>query len=87
VVLLRLVRPWTGPTAMLSLAAITDPAVEGAQVRVGGFGTTERRAPLDPMTPLERFERADGNGELFAGSARLLEATVETITTANCAAR
>jgi secreted trypsin-like serine protease len=81
--LVRLARPWRGPTAVLSLGSASDPDA-GTQVRVAGFGKTER----DPdKSSLERFETRDGRGEFFAGSSRLLEAAVETIATASCRKR
>lgn len=83
VALLRLARPWRGPTAVLSLTSGSDPE-PGAQVRVAGFGKTER----DPNKPsLERFEMRDGKAEFFAGSNRLQEAAVETVATASCRKR
>lgn len=83
IALLRLARPWTGPVAPLSLSGATDPVTPpGAQVRTAGFGKI-----VHNNAPPDRFERADGQGELFAGSARLLETAVETIATPRCAAR
>ena len=82
VALLRLARPWTGAPMELSLLAATDPATPpGTQVRVAGYGTTEHNK--DKVEP-DRFDRADGKGELFAGSAILLETAIETIATPKC---
>jgi hypothetical protein len=67
----------------LSLSSSTDPAPV-AQVRVAGFGTTEHNMNNDE---LDHFDQADGQGELFAGSARLLEAAVETIPTPQCSSQ
>ena len=83
IALLRLAKPWRGPTAALSLAASTDPSLI-AQARVGGYGTTEHNMH---NVDLDRFDRADGQGELFAGSARLLETAIETIATSRCASQ
>src|SRR5262245_39883993 len=67
VALVRLARPWRGPFAVLSLAGGSDPDA-GVQVRVAGFGKTER----DPKTePLQRFEQPETKAEFFAGSSRL----------------
>jgi secreted trypsin-like serine protease len=82
IALVRLARPWAGPVATLSLSEATDPQA-GAQVRVAGFGKTERNMST---AALDRFPRADG-GEVFAGSAHLLETAVETIATAKCVGR
>jgi hypothetical protein len=83
IALIRLARPWTGPVADLSLAEATDPATPpGAQVRVAGFGTTEQNMESGAA----RFERADGQGELFAGSALLRETAIEAIAPQTCAA-
>ena len=85
VALLRLARPWSGKVMELSLAAATDPASPaGTQVRVAGFGTTEHNK--DNAT-LDRFARADGQGEVFAGSVKLLEAAIETVATPMCIQR
>ncbi len=85
IALIRLARPWTGPLAQLSLSDGADPVTPpGVQVRTAGFGITEHNKNAGR---LDRFERADGLGELFAGSARLLETAVETIATFRCAAR
>ena len=85
IALVRLARPWGGELSELSLSADVDPVTPpGAQVRVAGFGKTEHSYK---KTKLDRFERSDGKGELFAGSSRLLETAVETIATPRCAAR
>jgi len=85
VALLRLARPWSGRPMPLSLAKATDPATPpGTQVRVAGYGTTEHSA--DNTAP-DRFDRADGKGELLAGSALLLETAVETVATPKCKRR
>ena len=85
IALVRLARPWTGRTAELSLATATDPAkAAGVQVRTAGFGKTQHNKDKDPP---DRFDRADKSGELFAGSARLLEAAVETIAPGKCKSR
>jgi secreted trypsin-like serine protease len=83
VALVRLARPWRGPFAVLSLAGGSDPDA-GAQVRVAGFGKTER----DPKTdPLQRFEQPETKAEFFAGSSRLQETAIETIATNSCRQR
>jgi len=83
IALLQLVKPWRGPTALLSLATSTDPS-SIAQVRVAGYGTTEHNMQ---NVDLDRFDRGDGQGELFAGSAHLLETAIETIVTSHCASQ
>ena len=82
--LLHLARSWTGAMANLSLSADADPAASNTQVRVAGFGTTEHNKD---NANLDRFARADGKGELFAGSPHLLETAVETVATPRCAKR
>jgi secreted trypsin-like serine protease len=85
IALLYLARPWSGSKAELSLSAASDPSqTTGIQVRVAGFGSTEQNKNSDKP---DRFVRADGKGELFAGSARLLETAVTTIETGQCAKR
>ncbi len=85
IALLKLVRPWQGPIATLSLGSATDPAPNSdTQVRVAGFGLTEKNTGAQA---LDRFSRADGRGELYAGSARLLETTVHTINPQRCQSR
>ena len=82
IALVRLARPWTGPVAELSLAMAADPtAASGVQVRVAGFGKTEHNMHKNN---LDRFKRADGQGDVLAGSPRLLESAVETIATTVC---
>ncbi|MFZ4808100.1 MAG: trypsin-like serine protease [Hyphomicrobiaceae bacterium] len=81
VALLKLDRDWRGPKARLSLAAATDPASAGTQVRVAGFGYTGHRAGM------KRFQRSDGPGEVFAGSRTLLETSVPTVATSTCKQR
>ena len=84
IALMQLSRPWTGQVAELALLPAADPSTPGVQVRVAGFGKTGRNYK---RRDLDRFERADRTGELFAGSPRLLETSVETIAEAQCAAR
>ncbi|MGC1587095.1 MAG: trypsin-like serine protease, partial [Rhodomicrobium sp.] len=85
IALVHLERPWTGAIAELSLAAATDPATPpGVQVRVAGYGTTE---DSEDQETAGRFIRADGKGELLAGSALLRETAIETIPAQRCAAR
>ncbi len=82
--LIRLDRPWPGKTAQLPLSPAADPPTAASvPVRVAGFGKTENnlRSRLDPIA------RADGKGEIFAGSAKLLETAVATVETAQCAQR
>jgi len=81
IALIKLGRPWRGQISRLSLSASTDPdPLLGAQVRVAGFGFTKTQT-------LQRFPRADGRGELFAGSALLLETAVESIRPKECKGR
>ena len=85
IALIHLDRPWAGPIAELSLTEATDPLMPpGVQVRVAGYGTTEHSPDQEVA---ERFTRADGKGELLAGSALLRETAIETIPTQRCAAR
>jgi secreted trypsin-like serine protease len=84
IALVRLSRPWKGPIMELSLVAATDPAAARVQVRVAGFGTTENNYY---KRSLDNYPRADGRGELFAGSAVLLETAVETVATPVCKQR
>ena len=81
IALVHLNRSWTGPIAELPLTEAADPP-PGAQVRVAGFGVTV----FHDAARAERFVRADGEGELFAGSAILREAAVEAVATARCSA-
>lgn len=83
IALLKLAKPMPGPYASL----ILDPALlpgPGRQVRVAGFGKTELNMH---KRKLDRFARKDGKGELFAGSARLLETAVERVGDQACQAR
>ena len=85
IAVVRLARPWTGSIAELALSASAEPsALGGVQVRVAGFGKTERNKT---KKQLDRFLRTDGQGELFAGSWRLLETAVETIAPERCKTR
>lgn len=85
IALVRLSRPWAGPIAILSLTETTDPLdTINSQVRVAGFGITEHNLSKQEI---ERFDLANGEGELFAGSAMLLESTVETIARLQCSSR
>ena len=73
IALLKLGRPWRGQISRISLSGTTDPSpTASAQVRVAGFGYTKQQQ-------LNRFSRSDGRGELYAGSATLLETAVETV--------
>ncbi|MDZ4841333.1 MAG: trypsin-like serine protease [Hyphomicrobium aestuarii] len=72
IALLKLARPLPGPYASLLLDPASLPP-PGRQVRVAGFGTTENAGKLS------LYARKDGKGELFAGSARLLETAVSRI--------
>ena len=85
IALVQLARSWSGPLAKLSLSSAADPPAQSStQVRVSGFGTTESNMKTGQ---LDRFNRADGTGELFAGSPVLLETAVETIMTPRCKSR
>lgn len=85
VALIKLARPWLGAVATLSLARESDPDVSpSVQVRVAGFGRTEQNKDIQALS---RFQDRNGNGELFAGSSRLLETAIGTIATSTCAAR
>ena len=81
IALLKLGRPWRGQISRISLSGTTDPNPTGsAQVRVAGFGYTKAQQ-------LNRFSRSDGRGELYAGSATLLETAVETVAQTRCKGR
>ncbi len=81
IALIKLGRPWRGQLSRLSLSATTDPEPSSsAQVRVAGFGYTKQQQ-------LQRFGRSDGRGELYAGSAVLLETAVEAIRQNKCKGR
>ncbi|MFY0614453.1 MAG: trypsin-like serine protease [Hyphomicrobiaceae bacterium] len=85
IALLKLARRWTGPVANLSLAVGSDPVTPpSVQVRAAGFGKTEFNKD---KLKLDRFLHKDGAGKIFAGSSRLLEVAVGTISTTACAAR
>jgi secreted trypsin-like serine protease len=82
IALVKLSRLYSGPFAELSLAEATDPKEPSStQVRVAGFGKTEFSAFKSQG---DHFVRKDGQGELFAGSSRLLETAIETVSTAQC---
>ncbi|MEO1609897.1 MAG: trypsin-like serine protease [Pseudomonadota bacterium] len=80
IALLELAEPWQGPLARLSLAPETDPA-DDTRVRVAGFGYTESTM----KSGSKRYNARDG-GEIYAGSARLLQAGIGVIPTPDCAA-
>lgn len=85
IALVRLAEPWTGRVAELSLSTATDPPLDAAvQVRTAGFGKTQHNKMKHV---LDRFDRADLSGELFAGSKELLEASIETVAPKTCASR
>jgi secreted trypsin-like serine protease len=80
IALVRLDRPWSGASARLSLSLSADPATPPtAQVRVAGFGSVGTS-----WTELKSFSRTDGQGQVEAGSATLLETAIETIATDRC---
>lgn len=82
IALVRLARPWTGEVARLSLSADSDPSVTTtSQVRVAGFGRTQKNVGNEL---LDRFERADRQGRLFAGSSILLETAIQTLPAEQC---
>lgn len=84
IALIRLARPWNGSKMELSLVGATDPAQAREPVRIAGFGTTEHNKH---RRDLDRHVRADGRGELFAGSPVLLETAVETVAPSVCKKR
>lgn len=85
IALLKLARVWNGPIAQLSLSASTDPIPPPiTQVRVAGFGTTEHNFW---ERKVHRFKPADGQSDVFAGSSRLLETAVETVSISQCQSR
>jgi len=78
IALLELTQPWSGPIAKLSLNTNTDPA-DGARVRVAGFGYTE----FTMKSGLSRYSTRAG-ADIFAGSDRLLQASLGVIPTPDC---
>jgi secreted trypsin-like serine protease len=83
IALVELASDWTGPMAELALVNAAVPPA-GSQVRVAGFGKTETN---QHNLKLDRFDRADKTGELFAGSSILRQAAVEMIAQPKCAQR
>lgn len=84
IALLRIERRWAGSTASLSLNPATDPADSvPTQVSVAGFGKTEHNKDKDG---LERFVRADGRGEFFSASDKLLQTSMQSFPTPSCKA-
>jgi hypothetical protein len=82
IALVRLARAWGGPVATLSLSPAGDPVTPPArQVRIAGFGHTGRIA-----SQRNRVRLREGQGEVYAGSMRLLETAVETVAPLTCAA-
>src|SRR5262245_1937855 len=81
VALIQLKRSYSGPVARLSLQAGTDPQTPpGAQVRVAGFGS------LQYLAATNTYKLSDGQ-EYYAGSKRLLETAMPTVSTEQCKAR
>src|SRR5215510_10416713 len=81
VALIQLKRPYSGPVARLSLQTSTDPQTPpGAQVRVAGFGS------LQYLAATNAYKLADGQ-EYYAGSKRLLETAMPTVSTEQCKTR
>jgi secreted trypsin-like serine protease len=81
IALIKLARTWRGPVSPISLSRSTDPdPSSSAQVRVAGFGYTKSQQ-------LQRFSRSDGRGEVYAGSAVLLETAVTTVNQERCKRR
>lgn len=80
IALLKLSRRWTGPVARLFLDSAQS--LDG-QVRVAGFGKTL----FNLNQSLSPFPRADGSGFVYAGSPRLLEASILSVPEAVCRAR
>ena len=80
IALLELVEPWQGPFARLSLEPGTDPP-DDTRVRVAGFGHTE----FTMKSGSQRYNTRDG-AEIYAGSARLLQAGIGVIPASDCAA-
>ena len=81
IALIHLKRSYGGPVARLSLQGDTDPRTPpGAQVRVAGFGS------LQYLAPTNTYKRSDGQ-EYFAGSKKLLETAMPTVSGQQCKAR
>ena len=81
IALIHLKRSYGGPVARLSLQGVTDPQTPpGVQVRVAGFGS------LQYLAPTKTYKQPDGS-EYFAGSKRLLETTMPTVSQEQCKAR
>jgi secreted trypsin-like serine protease len=83
IALVKLKRSWTGPTSQLSLAANTNPAITSelsTQVGVAGFGYQHSGASLIKSRQL------DGQ-EYYAGSNKLLETVVPTVSNERCQQR
>lgn len=77
VALLKLARPWAGPTMRLGLADASLPAEDG-QVRVAGFGRRDGSIP-----PAWSRQKHDAT-EFSAGSNKLLEAALPIVAPATC---
>lgn len=81
IALIQLKRSYAGPVARLSLQAGTDPQTPpGAEVRVAGFGS------LQYLAPTNTYKRPGGQ-EYYAGSKRLLETAMPTVSVEQCKAR
>ncbi len=80
IALLELARPARSARARVSLANGTDPS-GAARVRVAGFGYTN----FSLKAGLRRFRAVDG-GDVYAGSNRLLQASLGVIPTTDCRA-
>ncbi|MFY0612934.1 MAG: serine protease [Hyphomicrobiaceae bacterium] len=82
IALLRLSRPYQGATARLSLSRRHDPPTPGARVSVAGFGKTSK---AQSGWQLPRFaHRVRKGGMVLAGSATLLQTSVQTVDVGPC---
>lgn len=85
IALVRLARAYRGPRARLDLdGARRTSLAAGTRVRVAGFGKTVGTATA---ADVQRFTAPGRTSQFLAGSRRLLETSLQTISTTACKAR
>ncbi len=86
IALLRLDRPWTGPTADLSAHTGTDADAASGRAFTAGFGLTQDPADNQQQSgdPRSAFTRMDDGRSLLAGSRFLLQTMIPLVSSETC---
>lgn len=87
IALIKLDRPWAGPTASLSAHISSDADAASGRAFTAGFGVTRDPSELSRRgDPRQRFQHRDAAGTFLAGSQYMLQTMVPLVDVDRCEA-